>query len=217
MSEQILRITEIYASVQGESSFAGFPCIFIRLTGCPLRCRWCDTVYSFEGGKDLSHSEIISEVKRLGINLVELTGGEPLAQESTPELIGELIKSGHKVLIETGGSEGLERLPPETHIIMDIKCPGSGMVERNRIENLEFLKATDEIKFVLAGRDDYEWARALIQSEQLASRFHVLLSCAWGLLSPKDLAAWMVADRLDNVRLQLQQHKYIWSPRAKGV
>lgn len=217
MSAQHLRITEIYASVQGESSFAGFPCVFIRLTGCPLRCRWCDTAYAFKGGREMYHSEIISEVKQLGIGLVELTGGEPLAQESTPELIQGLQAAGFQVLIETSGSESLERLPPETHIIMDIKCPDSAMSEHNRMENLNFLKSSDEIKFVLSSRADYEWAFALIRAEKLDVRFRVLLSCAWGHLNPRDLAGWMVDDQLDRVRLQLQQHKYIWGPRAKGV
>jgi 7-carboxy-7-deazaguanine synthase len=187
------------------------------LTGCPLRCKWCDTAYGFAGGRTMQHSEIISEVDRLGVRLVELTGGEPLAQESTPELMSALVARGYRVLIETSGSESLARLPPEAHVIMDIKCPDSKMEGRNRLENLQLLKPTDEIKLVLASRADYEWARGLIQAEQLDERFHVLLSCAWGLVQPKDLAAWMVEDRLDRVRLQLQQHKYIWGPRAKGV
>lgn len=165
----------------------------------------------------MQHSEIISEVDRLGVRLVELTGGEPLAQESTPELMSALVARGYKVLIETSGSESLARLPPETHVVMDIKCPDSRMEGRNRLENLLLLKPTDEIKLVLASRADYEWARGLIRAEHLDERFHVLLSCAWGLVQPKDLAAWMVEDRLDRVRLQLQQHKYIWGPRAKGV
>lgn len=213
---ETLTITEIYASIQGESSFAGFPCTFVRLTGCPLRCRWCDTAYAFKGGEEKSVAEILQEVDRLGIRLVELTGGEPLAQAATPTLASELIRAGFQVLIETSGSEDLATLPAETHIIMDIKCPGSGMVERNLWENLALLKPTDEVKFVLAGREDYEWARQMIASHRLESKCKVLLSCAWGLLHPKDLAAWLVQDPL-NCRLQLQQHKYIWGPRAKGV
>ena len=217
MSQPHLRITEIYASIQGESSFAGFPCVFIRLTGCPLRCRWCDTAYGFEGGTSVSHQDIISQVERFGLKLVELTGGEPLAQASTPELVTELISKGYIVLIETSGSEYLSRLPSSTHIIMDMKCPGSGMSAHNRLDNLQWLKPSDEIKFVLASRTDYDWAIQQIQEGNLAKRFQILLSCAWGLLHPRDLAAWMVEDRLDGLRLQLQQHKYIWSPRAKGV
>lgn len=165
----------------------------------------------------MQHSDIISEVDRLGVRLVELTGGEPLAQESTPDLMSALVARGYKVLIETSGSESLARLPSEAHVVMDIKCPDSKMEGRNRLENLLLLKPTDEVKLVLASRADYEWARGLIQAEHLDERFHVLLSCAWGLVQPKDLAAWMVEDRLDRVRLQLQQHKYIWGPRAKGV
>ena len=211
-------VTEIYASVQGESSYAGFPCTFIRLTGCPLRCRWCDTVYGFKGGSALTLESIIAEVERLGVPLVELTGGEPLAHAGTPTLMQTLIDKGYKVLVETSGSEDLSRVPLDVHIIMDIKCPGSGMVDKNLWSNLDALKPSDEIKFVLADRNDFDWARDLIEKEKLASRFNILLSCAWGLLSPKDLAQWMVEEpKLHTCRLQLQQHKYIWGPRAKGV
>lgn len=211
-----LLITEIYASVQGESSFAGIPCTFVRLTGCPLRCRWCDTVYSFEGGKGLTLSEVVAEVERLGMPLVELTGGEPLAQKASSELVRALAERGHKVLIETGGSESVAEVVDHAHLIVDVKCPGSGMSDRNRWENLALLKPTDELKFVLANRDDFNWALACIREHKLTERFHVLLSCAFGLLQPKDLAAWMVEEKL-SCRLNLQQHKYIWHPRAKGV
>lgn len=214
--EPTLVITEIYASVQGESSFAGIPCTFVRTTGCPLRCRWCDTVYSFEGGKTLALSEVVAEVERLGMPLVELTGGEPLAQAATAGLVRQLVERGHKVLIETGGSESVADVVDHAHLIVDVKCPGSGMEERNRWENLELLKPSDELKFVLANRDDFNWALAHIREKRLSERFHVLLSCAFGLLQPKDLAGWMVEERL-NCRLNLQQHKYIWHPRAKGV
>ena len=182
-----LTITEIHASIQGESSYAGFSCTFVRLTGCPLRCRWCDTAHAFQGGKEWSFSDIYAEVARLGVKLVELTGGEPLAQIGTPALIQGLIQRGHKVLIETGGSGSLGDLPKETHIIMDLKCPGSGMAERNRWQNLDVLKPTDEIKFVLAHRDDFDWAKAVIRRERLDERFKVLLSCAFGLLAPKEI------------------------------
>ena len=161
---------------------------------------------------------IIAEVERLGVPLVELTGGEPLAHAGTPTLMQTLIDKGYKVLVETSGSEDLSRVPLDVHIIMDIKCPGSGMVDRNLWSNLEALKPNDEIKFVLTDRNDFEWTRDLIEKEKLASRFNILLSCAWGLLSPKDLAQWMVEEpKLHTCRLQLQQHKYIWGPRAKGV
>ncbi len=212
-----LTVTEIYASIQGESSYAGFPCTFIRLAGCPLRCRWCDTAYSFGGGRSMDHAEILQEVEKAGIKLVELTGGEPLAQAGTPALIATLVGLGYKVLIETSGAEPIETLHPETHVIMDLKCPDSGMAERNRWENLAHLKPTDEIKFVLASRGDFDWAVEMVKMHRLEGRVRLLFSCAWGQVAPKDLAAWMVAMPLVDARLQLQQHKYIWSPRAKGV
>lgn len=161
---------------------------------------------------------ILAEVERLGVPLVELTGGEPLAQPGTPLLMQALLDKGFQVLVETSGSEDLARVPLGVHIIMDIKCPGSGMVDKNLWSNLEALKPSDEIKFVLMDRQDFEWARDLIGKEKLASKFNILLSCAWGQLSPKDLAHWMVEEpSLGTCRLQLQQHKYIWGPRAKGV
>jgi len=211
-----LRITEIYASIQGESSFAGFPCTFVRLTGCPLRCRWCDTAYAFEGGEDMTIPQIVDRVRELGIDLVEITGGEPLAQPLCNDLASSLIEAGFRVLIETSGSEPVDKLPIPVHIIMDIKCPGSGMDEKNLWSNLAHLKPTDEIKFVLANRADYDWAAAKVREFDLDSRFSVLMSVAFGLLKPVELAEWMTADR-SPARLQLQQHKYIWHPRAKGV
>jgi len=211
-----LIITEIYASVQGESSYAGLPCTFVRLTGCPLRCRWCDTAYGFSGGTEMSLEDICARVEDLGVKLVELTGGEPLAQKNCFELARKLTDRGFKVLIETGGSEDVSPLPKTTHIIMDIKCPGSQMVERNHWENLNHLKPTDEIKMVLSHREDFDWAVDVINEHKLTERFNVLLSPAFGLLQPKDLVDWMMASKL-NVRLNLQQHKFIWHPRAKGV
>lgn len=210
-----LMITEIYASIQGESSYAGLPCTFVRLTGCPLRCRWCDTAYSFEGGRAMTLAEVMADVARQQIQLVELTGGEPLAQKGCTTLAHQLAEAGYKVLIETGGSEDVAPLDLRVHIIMDIKCPGSGMHERNLWSNLDALKPSDEIKFVLADRADYEWAVNLIKERNL-ERFKLLFSPAFGLLQPKILAEWMVADKV-NARLNLQQHKYIWHPRAKGV
>lgn len=215
--QRSLHITEIYKSVQGEAAFAGWPCTFIRLTGCPLRCRWCDTVYSFKGGKSWTFEEIFAELDRLAIPLVELTGGEPLAQAATYQFAGELIKHGYRVMIETGGSESIKDLPSETHIIMDLKCPGSGMVEKNLWSNLDYLKPTDEIKFVLAGRQDFEWARDQVRALRLDERFQVLFSSAFGLLEPQELVRWILEEGLARVRLNLQQHKYIWHPRAKGV
>ena len=211
-----LTITEIYASIQGESSYAGVPCTFVRLTGCPLRCRWCDTAYAFKGGSEWTLDAIVNEVRRLGLPLVELTGGEPLAQAATPRLAELLIADGFDLLCETSGSEDVGVLPCNTHIIMDWKCPDSGMSERNLESNFDKLKPTDEIKFVLASRADFDWALATILERDLDQRFSILFSCAWGLVAPKDLAAW-VLERPIRCRMQLQQHKYIWGPRAKGV
>jgi len=215
MSET-LTITEIYGSIQGESSYTGMPCTFVRLTGCPLRCRWCDTAYAFEGGQPTTIDQVVAEVKKIGLPLVEMTGGEPLAQKAAIPLMRTLVDAGFKVLIETGGSEPIEEVPRDVHIIMDIKCPGSKMSDRNRWANLDFLKPTDEIKFVLADRSDFDWAENLVAQKKLNERCSLLYSCAFGLLQPKDLAEWMVANR-SKARLQLQQHKYIWHPRAKGV
>jgi 7-carboxy-7-deazaguanine synthase len=212
----LLKVTEIYLSVQGESSFAGLPCVFIRMTGCPLRCRWCDTVYSFEGGEDQALSEIIEGVQSYKTNLVELTGGEPLAQPASYELIRLLCDKGFKVLIETSGAEPIEAVDRRAHVIMDIKCPGSKMEDRNRYENILALKKTDEIKFVIADRADYEWARNFIRDRELDKVCHLLLSPAFGLVAPKDLVDWLLEDHLP-VRLNMQLHKYIWHPRKKGV
>ncbi len=209
-------ITEIYGSIQGESSYAGLPCTFVRLTGCPLRCKWCDTAYGFAGGNKMSVAEIMGKVKEIGISLVELTGGEPLAQAACNPLAKTLVEHGYKVLIETSGSEDVGGLPKEVHIIMDIKAPGSGMSEKNLWSNIDKLKSSDEIKFVLAHRDDFDWAVQKIKELNLDTRFNVLLGCAFGLLQPKDLVEWMLEAKI-NARLNLQQHKYIWHPRAKGV
>ncbi len=215
MAEDLI-ITEIYGSIQGESSYAGLPCTFIRLTGCPLRCKWCDTAYGFSGGTTMSLDQIMDRVKDIGIPLVELTGGEPLAQANCNILAQRLVDAGYKVLIETSGSEDVSKLPPEVHVIMDLKCPGSKMADRNLWSNLDVLKPTDEIKMVLSDRSDFDWALEQIKEHKLSERFCVLLSCAFGLLQPKDLAEWMVSHHVQ-ARLNLQQHKYIWHPRAKGV
>lgn len=212
-----LVISEIYQSVQGEAAYAGWPCTFVRLTGCPLRCRWCDTVYGFKGGETLSFETIKARIREYGHPLVELTGGEPLAQEGTIALMKELVDEGFTVMIETSGSESVEKLDAAIHIIMDLKCPGSAMEHRNHYANLQWLKATDEIKFVIADRADYEWARNLVAMEQLDRRFKVLFSTAFGLLMPQVLVDWILEDKLSLVRLNLQQHKYIWKPNAKGV
>lgn len=216
IQQNSLTITEIYKSIQGESSYTGWPCVFIRLSGCPLRCRWCDTVYSFKEGPSLTIPEIIAQVDKMGVPLVELTGGEPLAQPAAIALMSQLLNKGYKVLLETGGSEPIEQVPQNVHIIMDIKCPGSGMVERNRWENLDYLKPTDELKFVIADEADFRWAANLLREQRLDERFNCLFSAAFGLVTPKQLVEWILAENL-SVRLNLQIHKYIWSPRAKGV
>lgn len=213
---KFLLVSEIYKSVQGESSFVGFPCAFIRLTGCPLRCRWCDTSYSFKGGLRLGFSEIIQKVAKLDVRCVEFTGGEPLAQKDSCSLMEEFISLGKQVLLETSGALSLKEVPKKVHVIMDIKCPDSKMSHKNNLDNLAFLKPSDEIKFVLASRDDYLWAKDTIMEYELASRFKVLLSPAWGELESKQLVEWFMEDNL-NCRLNLQIHKYIWDETKRGV
>ncbi len=215
MSKSLL-ITEVYKSVQGESSYAGLPCTFIRLTGCPLRCKWCDTVYGFKGGQTIEFNDLLEQTKTLGVELVEVTGGEPLAQDNCVPFIDLLIEEGFKVLIETSGSEDISRLHPETHVIMDIKCPDSKMQDRNLWSNLDHLKPSDEIKFVIASRNDFDWAVECIKLNKLDQKCHLLMSVAFGLLKEDVLVDWILEKNL-NVRLNLQQHKYIWSPRKKGV
>jgi len=211
-----LFVTEIYKSVQGESSFAGLPCSFIRLSGCPLRCRWCDTSYSFKEGNALLIGEILKKIKELQVPLVEITGGEPLAQENCSQLIDELLANNYQVLLETGGSLPIQSLPPKTHIIMDLKCPGSGMADKNLFENISFIKPTDEIKFVVASKSDFLWSKEIIAKYNLTEKAQLLFSPAWGLVKPQDLVEWLLESSLP-ARLNLQQHKYIWSPRKKGV
>jgi 7-carboxy-7-deazaguanine synthase len=211
-----LVVTEIFKSIQGESSWAGKPCSFIRLTGCPLRCRWCDSVYTFKGGDKISLEDILAQVAGFGLPLVEVTGGEPLAQPNCIPLLQALAKAGYDVLLETSGAVSIAEVPVGTHIIMDLKCPGSGMEDRNCWENIPLLRYKDEVKFVISDRRDFEWSSAVIREHRLADRCKVLLSPAWGLVEPKDLAAWILEENLP-CRLNLQQHKYVWGPRAKGV
>lgn len=211
------QVTEIYASIQGEGLYSGWPCSFIRLTGCPLRCRWCDTAYGFLGGEKLTISEILERVKINKIPMVELTGGEPLAQVESFELIEALVAKNYKVLLETSGSEPVKDVHPDCHIIMDLKCPGSGMVEKNNYENLKHLKASDEIKFVVASREDFDWVSQIIAKLDLFSVCSLSVSPAFALVKPEDLAAWILQSPWKSLRLNLQIHKYIWHPRAKGV
>jgi 7-carboxy-7-deazaguanine synthase len=211
-----LRINEIFHSIQGESRHAGRPCVFVRLTGCNLRCAWCDTAYAFEEGIDLPVAAILERVAAYGTRYVLVTGGEPLAQEGVHDLAGELCDRGHEVAIETGGSLDLAPLDRRVMVVMDLKCPGSGMSGQNRWENLEHLKPSDEVKFVIADRCDYEWSRDVVARLGLDKRFGVLFSPVHGVLHPRTLSEWVLAERLP-VRVQLQIHKYIWPPDLRGV
>lgn len=211
-----LRVTEIFHSIQGESSYAGLPCVFVRLTGCPLRCSWCDTEYAFHGGSDMSREEVLEAVRRYRCPLVEITGGEPLHQAAVFPLVEALCAEGFTVLIETSGAIDISPLDTRARVIMDVKCPGSGMAGRMDWGNLARLSPGDEVKFVIRDRADYEWARAIVQERGLAGRGPVLFSPVFGELEPRDLAEWILADRLP-VRFQLQLHKQIWDPHARGV
>ncbi len=211
-----MRITEIFHSIQGESSFAGQPCVFVRLTGCPLRCTWCDTDYAFYGGRETALEDVLAKVRAYQCRLVEITGGEPLAQQDAFPLIASLCGEGYQVLIETSGAIDIAPVDRRAHVILDIKCPGSGMAERMYWPNLDKLTAKDEAKFVLAHRHDYDWAREVISRYDLFGRCTVLMSPAFGTLDPRQLAEWILADRLP-VRFQLQMHKYIWAPDMRGV
>ncbi len=215
--EDSLVVHEIYASIQGESTFAGLPCTFVRTTGCNLRCVWCDTPQAFYGGTRLSRAVVLQRALETGTLLVEVTGGEPLLQPGVLPLMRELCDAGRTVLLETSGEADVSGVDPRVHKIMDLKAPGSGESHRNRWSNLEHLTVRDEIKFVLAGRADYEFMRDTIEQRQLAERTpHLLASTVFGALSPRQLVEWVVADRLP-VRVQLQMHKYIWGPEAIGV
>jgi 7-carboxy-7-deazaguanine synthase len=213
-----MRITEIYKSIQGESTFAGRPCVFVRTTGCDLRCSWCDSEFTFTGGTTMSVDEILEEVERLDCKLVELTGGEPMLQKDISELARRLCDQERTVLIETGGHRDISQasLDPRVIRVMDVKCPGSNESHRNYWENLEHLRPIDEVKFVLADRADYEWAREVIRTRNLDRRVTVLLSVAHGRVEPREVVEWMLEDKLD-VRFQLQMHKFIWDPHARSV
>lgn len=212
----MLKITEIFKSIQGESSYTGLPCVFVRLTGCNLRCTWCDTEYAFYGGRDMAIEDILAQIKATGIRLVEITGGEPLLQEEVYPLMRALLDADHTVMLETGGSLPLDRVPEGVVKIVDLKAPGSGEEARNRWDNLQQLKAGDEIKIVLKDRTDYEWAREVIANRRLADTAPVLLSPVFETLDLKQLAEWILEDGLP-VRLQTQLHKHIWGKDAIGV
>lgn len=210
-----MKISELFYSIQGESTYAGRPCVFIRTTGCHLRCEWCDTAYAFYDGEEMTVDAILERVRNYGCPLVELTGGEPLLQRETPMLVTRLLDEGYTVLVETSGSLDIRILDPRAIVIMDIKCPGSGMTKAMRWDNLEALKPMDEIKFVIKDRPDYEWAATIVTRHDLG-RCPVLFSPVFGVLESHTLAKWLLDDRLP-VRLQLQQHKYIWEPQTRGV
>ena len=212
----MLKINEIYASIQGESSHTGLPCIFIRLTGCNLRCSWCDTAYAFYAGNDLTIEETLQKVDTFGLPLVEITGGEPLLQEDVYPLMEALLKKGYRVMLETSGALPIDKVPQRVIKILDIKCPGSGEEKKNHLENLKLLSPHDEVKFVLLDRADYEWSRDLLRKYDLAPSTQVLFSPVYDKLNLKDLSQWIVKDRLA-VRLQTQLHKVIWSKDAIGV
>lgn len=211
----MIRITEIFFSIQGESSHAGRPCVFVRLTGCNLRCRWCDSEYTFTGGEKMELGDVIEKVRGYGCNLVEVTGGEPLAQPESLVLIEQLCSEGFEVLIETSGSIDIAPVDPRARIILDVKCPGSGEVEKNRWSNLDHLRPADEIKFVIADRADYDWAKRVVEERRL-DRWTVLFSPVWGEMEMKSLAEWMLADHVP-ARFQTQLHKHIWGPDVHGV
>ncbi|MGA7903091.1 MAG: radical SAM protein [Terrimicrobiaceae bacterium] len=212
-----LKINEIYLSVQGESTWAGLPCVFVRLTGCDSRCSYCDTEYAFYEGSRKSLDEVFGEVLRFECPLVEITGGEPLLQKNVLSLMAALCDADRTVLIETSGAHDISEIDPRVHRIMDLKTPSSGEVARNLYANIALLNHRDEVKFVIGSRDDYEWSREQIERHQLANRVKaVLLSPVFGSIEPREIVEWMLEDRL-SARFQLQIHKFIWEPRARGV
>jgi 7-carboxy-7-deazaguanine synthase len=213
----MLTINEIFYSVQGESSFAGQPCVFVRLTACDLRCSWCDTEYAFYEGRKQALDDVFDAVASYDCPLVEVTGGEPLLQEDVYPLMQGLLDRGKKVLLETGGHRDTSRVPGEVVTILDVKCPGSGESGRNDWSNLERLRPHDEVKFVIKDRADYDWARDVLERHGVRQRAAAIhFSPVHGVLDPKTLSEWVLADRLP-VRVQLQIHKYIWSPTTRGV
>jgi 7-carboxy-7-deazaguanine synthase len=210
-------ITEIFKSIQGESSFAGLPCVFVRLTGCNLRCHWCDTAYAFHGGQKMTLEEVLGRVRLLGGKLVELTGGEPLLQKETVGLADSLLAEGYQVLIETSGERYVGDLAREVVKIVDVKCPGSGENGRFNLANLDVLERKDQIKFVILDEKDYLYARDFIEAHGVAARVdEILFSPVFGKIHPRQLAEWILRDNLE-VRVGLQIHKFIWDPETRGV
>ncbi len=211
-----LKVHEIFHSIQGESTFAGRPCVLVRLTGCQMRCSWCDTEYAFYQGSWMTRRQVVDQVASHGCPLVELTGGEPLLQPGALPLLVDLCDAGYEVLVETGGGVDISPVDPRVRRILDVKCPGSGESEANHWPNLDVLRPTDELKFVIANEDDYSWARDLIEKRGLGAICPVHISPVHGAVDLQALAGWILRDRLP-VRLQLQMHKLIWSPETRGV
>ncbi|MFN4260088.1 MAG: radical SAM protein [Gemmataceae bacterium] len=211
-----LLIHEMYRSIQGESTFAGLPCVFVRLAVCDLRCVWCDTPHAFNQGQWWHLEDIVERTRSFHCPLVEITGGEPLLQAEVFDLMTQLSDMGMTVLLETSGARDISPVDRRVHIIMDLKCPDSGECERNHWDNLQVLKPTDQIKFVVASRRDFDWAVEIIRQHQLDRRFVVLFSCAFAIVKPLELATWLLDSGL-HARMQLQMHKYIWEPQARGV
>ncbi len=211
-----MKVCEIFTSIQGESSYVGLPCTFIRLSGCNLDCSYCDTQYAREGGEEMTEDDIINEVSLIGVNLIEITGGEPLLQNGVPQLVERLLNEGYSVLVETNGSQSIRGIDKRATVILDIKTPGSGMSDDMDLTNLDFLKPTDEVKFIIVDRDDYEWARDFVSRNALDLKCGVLLSPAFGRLDPEELSSWMLKDRV-HARLNVQMHKYIFGPDRRGV
>lgn len=212
-----LLIHEIYLSVQGESTFAGLPCVFVRTSVCDSRCKWCDTPHAFTQGSRMSRAAVLAKALNFGCPLVEITGGEPLLQPDIPPLMTELCDAGKTVLLETSGAHDVGAVDRRVHVIMDLKCPDSGESHRNRWANLEVLKPTDQIKFVIASRGDWDWAASTIRAHKLDERFTCLVSCVFSSVKPVELVGWLLESGLHRVRMQLQMHKYIWDPLARGV
>jgi 7-carboxy-7-deazaguanine synthase len=211
----LLKVNEIFYSIQGESSFSGIPFVFIRLTGCNLRCAYCDTKYAYEEGEKLTVGQVLKEVEEFECDYVEVTGGEPLLQENTPLLVDSLIDKGFKVLVETNGTKDISVLSDEAIIIMDIKCPSSGEVGKMDWKNLNRLKSKDEVKFVIAEKSDYDWAKGIIEEKDLIGKVKILMSPVTEKLPPALLANWILEDNLD-VRLQLQLHRILWPDAKRG-
>lgn len=215
--ETVLTINEIFHSIQGESTHTGRPCVFVRLTACDLRCSWCDTPYAFTEGQKMTLDDVLERVEEYGCDLVEITGGEPLLQGDVYPLMAQLLASGKTVMVETGGHRSIKDVPADVIRIVDVKCPGSGESAKNHWENLDLLTPRDEVKFVIRDRADYDYAKEVVVRHGLVDRTAaVLFSPVHGVLDARDLAAWILADRLP-VRLQLQAHKYIWDAQTRGV